>query len=119
MKSKFFTAICITLFFTFAASYTAYSQTTADQNKNVALDKKDQTIKLKVTGITCGGDSKDIEAEVSKLKGITAFKSGKPSATSIFEVTFNPATVTEKQIRSAVEGTPGCSDPDSRPYKVK
>ena len=119
MKSKVFIVACVMVFFTLSSSLTAFSQTSTEQNKTVAQDQKEQTIKLKVSGITCGGDIKDIESVVNKLKGITAIKSDKPAATSIFQVTFNPAVVTEKEIRTAVEGTPGCTDPDSRPYKVK
>jgi len=79
-----------------------------------------QTIKIKVSGITCSGDCKDIQKSVSKLSGVTATKHiGKPAATSVFEITFNPALVTEKQIQKAVEDTPGCDDPAERPYKVK
>ena len=79
-----------------------------------------QTIKIKVTGITCKGDCKDIQESIGQLKGITATKQiGKPAATSIFEITFNPALVTEKQIQKSVEDTPGCDDPENRPYKVK
>lgn len=79
-----------------------------------------QTIKIKVTGITCKGDCKDIQESIGKLDGISTTKQiGKPAATSIFEITFNPTLVTEKQIQKSVEDTPGCDDPEKRPYKVK
>lgn len=79
-----------------------------------------QTIKIKVTGITCAGDCRDIQESVKQLNGIAATKQiGKPSATSVFEITFNPAMVTETDIRKSVEDTPGCDDPAKRPYKVK
>ncbi len=79
-----------------------------------------QTIKVKVSGITCAGDSKDIQKSVTKINGILDCKLlGKAAATSVFEITFNPALVTEKEIRKAVEDTPGCENPDDRPYKVK
>lgn len=79
-----------------------------------------KTIKIKVTGITCKGDCKDIQESIGKLNGVTATQQiGKPAATSMFEISFNPALVTEKQIRQSVEDTPGCDDPEKRPYKVK
>lgn len=79
-----------------------------------------KTIKIKVTGITCKGDCKDIQESIGKLNGVSAAQQvGKPAATSVFEVSFNPALVTEKQIQQSVEDTPGCDDPDKRPYKVK
>lgn len=79
-----------------------------------------QTIKLKVSGITCSGDCKDIQKVLSGMKGVTSSKHiGKPTATTSFEVTFNPAIISEKELRKAVEDTPGCEDPKDRPYKVK
>ena len=79
-----------------------------------------QTIKLKVTGVGCANDCKDIQKSVTLLNGVASCTLvGKPAANSVFEVTFNPAVVSEKDIRSAVEGTGGCSNPDARPYKVK
>ena len=79
-----------------------------------------QTIKVKVSGITCSGDCKDIEKSVAKINGIIECKQvSKASATTTFEVTFDPAVVTDKEIRKAVEDTPGCENPKDRPYKVK
>lgn len=85
-----------------------------------ASQQKNQTIKIKVSGITCSGDCKDIQKVVAKLNGVSSCKMiGKPSANSVFEVSFDPALVSEKEIRTAVEGTPGCDNPNDRPYKVK
>lgn len=95
-------------------SINAGAQTSAPVSQNL------QTIRIKVTGITCKGDCKDIRESVAKLNGVTATSQiGKPAATSVFEITFNPALVTEKQIQKSVEDTPGCDDPEKRPYKVK
>jgi len=79
-----------------------------------------QTIKVKVSGITCSGDCKDIEKSVSRIKGVVACKQvGKASATTMFEVTYDPSLISEKEIRKAVEDTPGCENPSDRPYKAK
>lgn len=118
MNAKYFKALFVATTIFFAAS--ASAQTTKTQPQTVAQTQKLQTIKLKVGGITCAGDCKDIQKEVSKMNGVTACKLvGKPTATSTFEVTFDPAVVSEKEIRSKVEDTPGCDDPKERPYKVK
>lgn len=78
------------------------------------------TLKIKVTGITCSGDCKDIQKSVAQLNGVSATKQlGKPAATTFFEIVYDPALVTEKQIRKSVEEVPGCDDPDKRPYKAK
>ena len=118
MKSKFFYTLTLVLAFTFTASLSACGQNTKDQPNTVS--QKLQTIKLKVGGITCSGDCKDIQKVVSKMNGVTSCKQiGKPSATSVFEVIFDPTLISEKEIRSKVEDTPGCDNPDEKPYKVK
>ena len=120
MKSSFIYTIALALVFTFVASSSANAQNIKDQPTAAAQSQKFQTIKLKVSGITCSGDCKDIQKVVAKLNGVTSCKQiGKPTATSVFEVTFDPAMVTEKEIRSKVEDTPGCENPTDRPYKVK
>ena len=62
---------------------------------------------------------KTISGNVEKLEGVSSCTAGKAGATSSFEVKFDPALVTEKQIYSAIEDTGGCKNPDDRPYKVK
>jgi copper chaperone CopZ len=118
MKSRYFSALIIVFSFFLAASASAQSTDTKPQT--VSQAQKLQTIKLKVSGITCSGDCKDIQNSVAKLNGVVSAKMiGKPSAKTVFEVTFDPAVVTEKEIRSKVEDTPGCENPNDRPYKVK
>ena len=119
MKSKYYyTLFVLVLSLGFTTSIVA--QDARDQSISTTAAPVESTIKLKITGINCGGDIKDIQKQIAELKGVTScVPARKPSATTIFEVKFNPALVTEKEIRSAVEGTAGCSDPESRPYKVK
>ena len=117
MKHYKYIVALIILFST--TSLTAFTQNSKDTTHQPASQTL-QTIKIKVTGITCSGDCKDIQKSVAKLTGVTATRQiGKPSATSAFEITFNPALVTEKEIQKSVEDTPGCDDPEKRPYKVK
>ena len=118
MNSKYFKAFLIATTIFFAAS--ASAQTTKTDATIAAQTQKLQTIKLKVGGITCSGDCKDIQKVVSKMNGVTSCKQiGKPAATSVFEVSFDPGVITEKEIRSKVEDTPGCDNPNEKPYKVK
>lgn len=120
MKSRYFNALVSVCALTFSVAFSANAQNSNEQTNTVVQSQALQTIKLKVTGITCSGDSKDIQNEVSKLNGVSACKpKGKAAATSVFEVTFDPGKVSEKEIRTKVEGTPGCTDPNDRPYKVK
>lgn len=118
MKSKCFNALLLVFAFSVIATVSCTAQTSKEQPQTAAQTQ--QTIKLKVSGITCTGDCKDIQKVVSKMNGVTSCKQvGKPTATSVFEVIFNPAVITEKEIRKAVEDTPGCDNPDEKPYKVK
>ena len=95
------------------------AQTSVNDTALIA-SKNIRTVKLKVKGINCSADTKDIQREVSKLEGIVSCSlKGKPGAVTAFEVSYDPAKVSEKQILNAVEGTAGCSDPASRPYKGK
>lgn len=112
--------LTLVLAFIFAVTLSASAQTSKEQATTVAQTQKVQTIKLKVGGITCSGDIKDIQKAVSKMNGVTNCKQvGKTAATSVFEVSFNPAVVSEKDIRSKVEDTPGCDNPNEKTYKVK
>lgn len=116
MKTSFLYTVLFCVLATIACPIAAGAQTTVQPAVTHAL----QTIKLKVSGITCSGDCKDIETVLAEMNGVVSSKHlGKPTATTAFQVTFNPAIVTEKELRKAVENTPGCESPDDRPYKVK
>ena len=118
MKSKYFSTLLLVFALSIIGTVSCTAQTSKEQPQATAQNL--QTIKLKVSGITCSGDCKDIQKVVSKMNGVTSCKQVcKPTATSVFEVIFNPAIVTEKEIRKAVEDTPGCDNPDEKPYKVK
>ena len=120
MTSKYFLTLSVVCALSIGFNFTSTAQTSTEPIATLAQGPAMQTIKLKVGGITCSGDSKDIQKEVSKLNGVLAcMPRGKASATSIFEITFDPAKVSEQAIRKQVEATPGCTDPNDRPYKVK
>lgn len=116
MNSRYFAALTIACCILFTAAASAQTSSTPATSQTQKL----QTIKIKVSGITCSGDCKDIQNSVAKLSGVASCKMiGKPSAKTMFEVSFDPAVVSEKEIRSKVEDTPGCENPNDRPYKVK
>jgi copper chaperone CopZ len=116
MNSKYFSALFIASVLFISASSSAQNTKEQPQTSQIQTVK----IKLKVSGITCSGDIKDIQKAVTELKGVADCKPvGKTAATSAFEVSFNPAVISEKEIRSKMEDTPGCDDPEARPYKVK
>ncbi len=118
MKSSFVYTLLLCFVATAVFPTAVGAQTTSTQAP--AVTPALQTIKLKVSGITCSGDCKDIQTVLSEMNGVVSSKHlGKPTATTSFQVTFNPALVTEKELRQAVENTPGCESPDDRPYKVK
>ncbi len=108
MKLVKLLAVVCALFF---ISTTAFSQTT--NNKQI------KSASIKVKGVTCSGDLKTIAGNVEKLDGVVSCVAEKPGATTKFDVKYDPAVVTEKQIYAAIEDTEGCKDPKDRPYKVK
>lgn len=74
---------------------------------------------VQVKGVGCNEDVKSIAANIEKLEGVVKCKPLKRGATTRFEVEYESATTTMQQIYIAVEDTPGCKNPKSRPYKVK
>ena len=117
---KFNIFLSILILSTVGITPAAFGQTSRE-DQSVSVGKQQlQTIKLKVGGINCSADCKGIQNVVSKMNGVnTCVLKGKPGTTTSFEVKYDPSLVTEQDIRKVVEGTPGCSDPDSRPYIVK
>ena len=100
-----------------ATANSGFSQTTTTTTNQTADSLKTATVKVK--GITCSMDLKMISANVEKVKGVSSCKAGKQGTTTTFEVKYNPALVTEKEIFAAIEGTGSCENPDERPYKIK
>ena len=74
---------------------------------------------VKVKGVTCSMDLKLISTNVEKLKGVSTCRVTKEGARTVFEITYSPSVITDKEIYAAIEGTGSCEDPDERPYKVK
>jgi len=96
-------------------SNNAFSQT----NSPTAQVEAEKTISVKVKGVGCVQDLKTISANVEKIDGVTSCKTVKRGATTTFEIIMSPGLVTEDTIHEAIEDTPGCKNPNDRPYKVK
>jgi len=101
-----------TLVFSFGSTSLAQSAETpkADSLKSITV---------KVKGITCSSDVKTITGNIEKLIGVQRCKADKPGATTSFELSYNPARVSEKDIIAVIENTGGCENPNEKPYKVK
>ncbi|KAA3627477.1 MAG: hypothetical protein DWQ02_19640 [Bacteroidetes bacterium] len=107
------------LLFALIMAFSAVNASAQTTPTEVVAQDKTETITVKVKGVGCMGDLKDIATSVRKLDGVSSCEEGKMGATSTFIITYDPARVTKKEIHVAIEGTPGCSNPESRPYKVK
>ncbi len=103
----------IALFIFAFAAQTSSAQTTPVQ------ENTDKTSAVKVKGVTCKNDLVSIAGNVQKLKGVTKCHPEKAGPTTTFKIQFDPKVVSEKEIFAAIEGTPGCENPNDRPYKVK
>jgi copper chaperone CopZ len=108
----------ITFFSTILTLIVANTTGNAQSNNRQFADTVKATT-FKVKGITCANDVKTIASNIEKLSGVINCKADKPGATTSFELMFNPARVTEKEIVAAIENTGGCENPNDRPYKVK
>lgn len=78
-----------------------------------------KTIEVKVKGVGCADDIKSISKSVQELEGVSSCKTLKKGAVTKFEVNMFSSIVTEEAIFAAIEDTPGCKNPNDRPYKVK
>lgn len=107
--SQFIATVVVALVFT----GTSAAQTTS-------ANAADTTVTVKVAGITCGSDLPLINNRVKKEEGVVECKAvGKASASTTFEVTYDPAVISHKEVVAAIEDAPSCDFPDQKPYKVK
>ena len=98
----------------------AFVQTGNSQTKDNKQIKKDTTVTIQVSGITCEGDLPIICERVKKEKGVADCKAvSKAAVTSKFDVTYNTKLITYQQIVSAVQDAPSCDFPNEKPYRVK
>ena len=96
--------------------FTASSKLTFAQSNS---QESDTTITIKVKGVTCSADLKTLSGNVLDLKGVKSCQPGKAGPTSTFQVSYNKALVSTKEIYQAIEATGGCHDPKEKPYKIK
>lgn len=99
----------------------AFAQTSTTNTQTVEQTEQETTsITLKVSGVTCGHDLKTLSERLKSFNGVYNCETvGKRGVKTNFKVDYNPTVITEKDIRKAFESTPGCSDPNDLPYKVK
>lgn len=77
------------------------------------------TITVKVTGVGCSNDIRTIGQQVERIEGVTTCEVEKRGATTRFAVTFDPKVASTDDIYAAIEDTPGCKNPNDRPYRVR
>lgn len=99
----------------------AFAQTRTTNTQTVEQTEQEKTsITLKISGINCGNDLRTLSERLNSFEGVYNCETvGKRGAKTKFKVDYNPSVITEKDIRKAFESTPGCSDPNDLPYKVK
>lgn len=114
MKFTYIFTLAITLML--ATTTTNFAQSKLDQAKTTVTT---ENITTKVKGITCATDVKTIAANVEKLNGVSACTPAKTGPTTTYEIAYNPDLVTEEEITAAIQDTPGCKNPNDRPYKVR
>lgn len=111
---KIFTLSFVT--FLVASNFTlAQTTSTADIQEQENI----KTMTIKVKGVGCMTDVKTISENVEKLDGVSSCEIIKKGAVTSFSIKMNPALVSEKEIYARIEDTPGCKNPNDRPYSVK
>ena len=115
---KYFLSVCLSFGLLFTISTAAQAQTTATAVANTQASTV-KSLTVKVTGVGCNTDVGMISTQVAKLEGVNSCEAAKRGAVTRFVVQYDPAVVCEEDIHQAVEATPGCKNPNDRPYRVK
>lgn len=114
---KYFLSFCLAFSFCLFTTSAVQAQATAAVSINNTSVVKSMTVK--VTGVGCNTDVKTIGTQVEKLDGVNACTAAKRGAVTRFVVQYNPDVICEEDIYQAIEATPGCKNPNDRPYRVK
>lgn len=88
----------------------AKAQATKDTAK-----AKTASITFTVTGMDCQTDSKMIETALYRKKGVKSVKTTDDNIT----VVYNPDKVKPEDLKTIIENTGSCEDPNVKVYKVK
>ena len=115
---KYFISFCLSFGLLLSFSTTVSAQTTATAVANTEVSTV-KSLTVKVTGVGCNTDVRTISTEVAKLDGVNSCEAAKRGAVTRFVVQFDAAVICEEDIYKAVEDTPGCKNPNDRPYRVK
>ncbi len=77
-------------------------------------------ITIQVSNLHCNNDMPTIKKRLLNEEGIdeVAFTPIE-GETSVFTVSYHTSATSREQIEKAIEATPGCDDPEEKPYKVK
>lgn len=105
----------VSIIFIFTAQHAAAQAATNLAAEAITV----KTFAVKVKGVTCKNDLISIASSVEKLKGVSTCKPDKAGPTTTFQIKFDSALVSEKEIFAEIMATPGCEDPKDRPYKIK
>ncbi len=111
---KYILSFCLFVAVSCFTSTTVMAQTAA-----TSATSSIQSLTVKVTGVGCNTDVKTIGAAVEQLDGVSSCSAAKRGAVTRFVVQYDPQVVCEDDIFQAVENTPGCKNPNDRPYRVK
>ena len=79
-----------------------------------------KTATIKVANLHCNNDMPTIKKQLLNQEGVEEISfTDIQGDKSVFTISYHTSATSEAQIEKAIESTPGCDDPDSRPYKVK
>lgn len=78
------------------------AQQATAQTKTATTEPNTQTVKFKVTGMTCGGCANHISTALQKLDGVVSEDVEYPGDIAV--VQFDPKKLKEKAIIAAIEG---------------
>lgn len=75
---------------------------------------------IKVRNLHCNNDMPTIKKQLLNQEGIEEVSfTPIDGDQSTFTISYHSSASSQPQIEQAIEATPGCDDPSSKPYKVK
>ncbi|AEE49644.1 heavy-metal-associated domain-containing protein [Haliscomenobacter hydrossis] len=104
-------------FLTFACLF--FAQNGMAQTANAPKDEV-KVATIKISGLCCNGDLATLKKKLVNQEGVdeVTADNAKKEATNI-KVKYHTGVISEEKIRSLIEKSAGCENPNETPYKVK
>ncbi len=98
-----------------SAATTAINNTCINSKSSFQDSTKTATTTFKASNMECSTDSKMVETALYRKKGVKKVKIDGESIT----VTFNPSKISVSDLKTVIENTGTCEDPNAKVHEVE